>query len=126
MNIGMDIKYNTSGLVPVIAQDVETGRVLMLAYANAEALSLSLSTGYAHYYSRSRDRIWKKGEESGHLQKIEQIRVDCDADTLLYLVHQTGAPCHTGYETCFFRELDGTIVARKLVDPDEVYDKKDE
>jgi len=126
MNIGMDIKYNTSGLVPVIAQDVETGRVLMLAYANAEALSLSLSTGYAHYYSRSRDRIWKKGEESGHLQKIEHIRVDCDADTLLYLVHQTGAPCHTGYETCFFRELDGTIVARKLVDPDEVYDKKDE
>lgn len=126
MNIGMDIKYNTSGLVPVIAQDAETGRVLMLAYANAEALSLSLSTGYAHYYSRSRDRIWKKGEESGHLQKIEHIRVDCDADTLLYLVHQTGAPCHTGYETCFFRELDGTIVARKLVDPDEVYDKKDE
>lgn len=122
----MDIKYNTSGLVPVIAQDAETGRVLMLAYANAEALSLSLSTGYAHYYSRSRDRIWKKGEESGHLQKIEHIRVDCDADTLLYLVHQTGAPCHTGYETCFFRELDGTIVARKLVDPDEVYDKKDE
>lgn len=126
MDIGMDIKYNTSGLVPVIAQDAETGRVLMLAYANAEALSLSLSTGYAHYYSRSRDRIWKKGEESGHLQKIEHIRVDCDADTLLYLVHQTGAPCHTGYETCFFRELDGTIVARKLVDPDEVYDKKDE
>ena len=122
----MDIKYNTSGLVPVIAQDVETGRVLMLAYANAEALSLSRSTGYAHYFSRSRNRIWKKGEESGHLQKIEHIRVDCDADTLLYVVHQIGAPCHTGYETCFFRELDGTIIAQRLVEPDEVYDKKDE
>lgn len=122
----MEIKYNKSGLVPVIAQDVETGRVLMLAYANAEALSLSQSTGYAHYFSRSRNRIWKKGEESGHLQKIEHIRVDCDADTLLYIVHQTGAPCHTGYETCFFRELDGTVIARRLVDPDEVYDKKDE
>lgn len=122
----MDIKYNKSGLVPVIAQDAETGRVLMLAYANAQALSLSQSTGYAHYFSRSRNRIWKKGEESGHLQKIETIRVDCDADTLLYIVHQTGAPCHTGYETCFYRELDGTIIAQKLVDPDEVYDKKDE
>ncbi|MFA5394568.1 MAG: phosphoribosyl-AMP cyclohydrolase [Methanomicrobiales archaeon] len=122
----MDINYNESGLVPVIAQDATTGRVLMLAYANGEALSLSQSTGYAHYFSRSRNKIWKKGELSGHFQKIEAIRVDCDADTLLYIVHQTGAPCHTGYETCFFRELGGKIVARQLVDPDEVYDKKDE
>ena len=122
----MEIKYDNSGIVPVIAQDAKTGRVLMLAYADARALSLSQSTGYAHYFSRSRNRIWKKGEESGHFQKIEAIRVDCDADTLLYIVHQTGAPCHTGYETCFFRELDGNIVARRLVDPDEVYDKKDE
>lgn len=122
----MEIKYNESGLVPVITQDAKTGRVLMLAYANAQALSLSQSTGYAHYFSRSRNRIWKKGEESGHFQKIEDIRVDCDADTLLYIVHQTGAPCHTGYETCFFRELSGKIVAQRLVDPDEVYDKKDE
>jgi phosphoribosyl-AMP cyclohydrolase len=122
----MEIKYDNSGIVPVIAQDAKTGRVLMLAYADARALSLSQSTGYAHYFSRSRNRIWKKGEESGHFQKIEAIRVDCDADTLLYIVHQTGAPCHTGYETCFFRDLDGNIVARRLVDPDEVYDKKDE
>jgi len=122
----MEIKYDNSGIVPVIAQDAKTGRVLMLAYADARALSLSQSTGYAHYFSRSRNRIWKKGEESGHFQKIEAIRVDCDADTLLYIVHQTGAPCHTGYETCFFRELDGNIIARRLVDPDEVYDKKDE
>ena len=122
----MEIKYDHSGIVPVIAQDAKTGRVLMLAYADARALSLSRSTGYAHYFSRSRNRIWKKGEESGHFQKIEAIRVDCDADTLLYIVHQTGAPCHTGYETCFFRDLDGNIVARRLVDPDEVYDKKDE
>ncbi|GAB7015673.1 phosphoribosyl-AMP cyclohydrolase [Methanogenium cariaci] len=122
----MDIKYNSSGLVPVITQDAETGRVLMLAYANTEALSLTRSTGYAHYFSRSRGRIWKKGEESGHFQKIETIRVDCDADTLLYMVHQTGVPCHTGYETCFFRELDGKIIARRLVNPDEAYDKKDE
>ena len=122
----MDINYNKSGLVPVIVQDVETGRVLMLAYANAQALSLSQSTGYAHYFSRSRNKIWKKGEISGHFQKILEIRVDCDADTLLYIVHQNGAPCHTGYETCFFRDLNGKIIARRLVNPDEVYDKKDE
>ena len=113
----MEINYNESGLVPVIAQDATSGRVLMLAYANALALSLSQSTGYAHYFSRSRNKIWKKGEESGHFQKIKHIRVDCDADTLLYMVHQTGAPCHTGYETCFFRELSGQIVARRIVDP---------
>ena len=94
-----------NGLVPVIAQDASTKDVLMLAYADAEALRLTKETGYAHYYSRSRKSLWKKGETSGHVQKIKDILIDCDGDTILYLVEQNGPACHTGEKTCFFNKL---------------------
>jgi len=94
------------GLIPAIAQDVETKDVLMLAYVDKEALKLTFETGYAHYYSRSRDRIWKKGETSGHLQKVVDVFLDCDGDTLLYLINQTGVACHTGEWSCFFTKLE--------------------
>ena len=94
-----------NGLLPVIAQDESSGAVLMLAYANREAVQKTQETGYAHYWSRSRDVLWKKGESSGHLQKIVEVLVDCDNDTLLYKVYQSGPACHTGAPNCFFREL---------------------
>ena len=95
----------SSGLLPVIAQDYGTGRVLLLAYANLEAVRKTQETGYAHYWSRSRNMIWKKGESSGNVQKINRILVDCDADALIYQVQQKGSACHTGAANCFFREL---------------------
>ena len=94
-----------SGLLPVIAQDNRSGRVLMLAYANLEAVRKTQETGYAHYWSRSRNSLWKKGESSGHVQQITEVLVDCDEDTLLYKVGQTGPACHTGAKSCFFRKL---------------------
>ncbi len=112
------------GLVPVVAVDTRTREVLMVAYANDEALDLTRRTGFAHYYSRSRKKIWKKGEESGHLQRIVRILVDCDGDTLLYEVEQEGVACHTGHRSCFYRTLDGEEIAPQLLDPDEVYGKK--
>jgi phosphoribosyl-AMP cyclohydrolase len=96
----------------------------MMAYASEEAVRLTLETGYAHYYSRSRKKLWKKGEESGHFQKVIKILADCDEDCLIYEVEQTGAACHTGYDTCFFRTLDGEIIGKKLFDPKVVYGKK--
>ena len=95
------------GLVPVIAQDASTGKVLMMAYTNREALARTMKTRFAHYYSRSRKRLWKKGEESGHVQRVKRVLLDCDGDTLLYVVDQTGPACHTGNETCFFRQYKG-------------------
>ena len=89
------------GLIPVVVQDVESKEVLMLAYANEEALKKTLSTGYAHYWSRSRKRLWMKGETSGNTQKIKEVMTDCDYDTLLYVVEQKGPACHTGEYTCF-------------------------
>ncbi len=112
------------GLIPVIVQDTATKTVLMFAYANAEAVALTQSTGFAHYYSRSRKKLWKKGEESGHLQKVSEIRVDCDADCLLYLVEQTGCACHEGYFSCFFRNIDGSILLPKLKNPEEIYHQR--
>ncbi len=91
------------GLVPVVTQDAESKEVLMLAFADAEAVRRTAVSGYAHYYSRSRERIWKKGETSGHVQRIVELRVDCDEDSILYLVEQSGAACHTGYFSCFYR-----------------------
>ena len=93
----------------------------MLAYADKTALELTIQTGYAHYYSRSRNKIWKKGEESGHVQTIIEIRVDCDEDTLLYLVEQTGVACHTGHKTCFYRDVMGNEKEQVLIDPGTVY-----
>jgi phosphoribosyl-AMP cyclohydrolase len=93
------------GLVPVVTQDAKSGKVLMVAYANKEAVELTLKTRMAHYWSRSRNKLWKKGEESGNVQKVSEVLIDCDGDTLLYVVDQSGPACHTGNETCFFREI---------------------
>lgn len=113
----------TYGLIPVIVQDAKTLQVLMFAFANQEAVSLTLSTGYAHYFSRSRGKIWKKGEESGHLQKIVRVCVDCDEDCLLYQVEQTGCACHEGYVSCFFRTIDGEVIHPRFKDPADIYSR---
>ncbi len=99
------IKFNSDGLVPVIAQQFDTGEVLMMAWMNAQTLRETVETGRMCYFSRSRQCLWRKGETSGHVQKLIELRVDCDADTLLALIDQTGAACHTGNRTCFFRSL---------------------
>lgn len=113
------------GLLPAIAQDARTGEVLMLAWMNREAFDESLKTGRAVYYSRSRKRLWRKGEESGHFQKLVDLRIDCDADAILLRVEQTGAACHEGYSSCFFRQLssDGKtrFVLERLIDPAVAY-----
>lgn len=94
-----------NGIIPVITQDYETNEVLMLAYMNKEALQLTLESGFAHYFSRSKQRLWKKGESSNHTQEVKSIRVDCDNDTLLLKVHQNGVACHTGRRSCFFTDI---------------------
>jgi phosphoribosyl-AMP cyclohydrolase len=94
------------GLVPVVTQDAGSGKVLMVAYANEEAVKLTLETRMAHYWSRSRNKLWKKGEESGNVQRVHDVLVDCDGDTLVYVVDQSGPACHTGNETCFFRKVE--------------------
>ncbi len=102
----MDIKFDDKGLVPVVAQDWRTGEIRMLAYANKEAIEKTVETGYAHYFSRSRNKIWKKGETSGELQKVKEIRIDCDGDALVYMIEQEkNKACHTGERNCFFRRL---------------------
>lgn len=115
------------GLVPVIAQDADTGEVLMLAWMNPEAYAETLRTGRACYYSRSRGKLWRKGEESGHIQEVRGIFLDCDADTVLLKVHQVGgAACHAGYRSCFFRQaVDGElrVVAERVFDPQTVYQR---
>jgi phosphoribosyl-ATP pyrophosphohydrolase/phosphoribosyl-AMP cyclohydrolase len=100
-----NVKFDEKGLVPVVTQDKKTGTVLMLAYMNEEALKMTLDTGYAVYFSRSRQTLWKKGETSGHVQKVCAIHYDCDGDSLLMLVEQTGSACHTGEYSCFHNEL---------------------
>jgi len=115
-------------LLPVVAQDIATGKVLMLAYMNRAAWDETLASGKAVYYSRSRERLWRKGEESGNIQHVREIYVDCDADTILLKVEQVGgAACHEGYESCFFRQVeqDGSfkVVGKRVFDPDEVYKK---
>ncbi|KQC10287.1 MAG: phosphoribosyl-AMP cyclohydrolase [Methanolinea sp. SDB] len=119
------MKLNFSNdLIPVVVQDIRTREVLMVAYANRNAVELTRSTGYAHYYSRSRKKMWKKGEESGHFQKVERILVDCDEDCLIYEVEQMGAACHMGYRSCFFRTIDGEVISEQIFDPLQVYAKK--
>jgi phosphoribosyl-AMP cyclohydrolase len=115
------------GLIPAVAQDADTGQVLMLAWMNREAYAETLRTGRACYFSRSRNKIWRKGEESGHVQEVRGIFIDCDADTLLLKVKQIGgAACHEGYASCFFREVTPAgvqVVAEKVFDPKAVYKK---
>ena len=117
----------TGGLVPAIVQDNETGEILMLAYMNQDAFNATLSTGRATYYSRSRQALWVKGETSGNVQQVKEIRIDCDDDTVLIKVEQLGgAACHTGHRSCFYKKVEnGTIriVGEPVFDPKEVYDK---
>jgi phosphoribosyl-AMP cyclohydrolase len=108
-------------LIPAVAQDWKTGEVLMLAYMNDEALQKTRETGIAHYWSRSRKKLWLKGESSGHIQRVKEIRVDCDGDAILLLIEQEGGACHTGYRSCFYRTIDGQIVGEKVFEPDDVY-----
>lgn len=121
-----DFSRGTNGLLPAIAQDADSDRVLMMAWMNEESLRETLATGQAVYYSRSRKSLWRKGETSGHRQRVREIRVDCDRDTILLRVEQVGAACHEGFASCFFRSVapDGKslkVVDERLVDPKDVY-----
>ena len=124
-----EVHFDSNGLIPAIAQDQETGRILMVAWMNQASLLETVQTGRAVYWSRSRQRLWRKGEESGHVQIVESIRLDCDADVVLLLVSQEGGiACHTGRESCFYRKLepvDGTMswhaVDPVLKDPEKIY-----
>ncbi len=100
-----NLKFNADGLIPTIAQDAQSGQVLMLAWMNAESLKMTQQSGFATYFSRSRQKIWKKGETSGHFQKVVKIMADCDGDCILLVVKQTGPACHTGAQSCFFNEI---------------------
>ena len=123
--VKLDFGKSADGLIPAITQDFETGAVLMLAYINEAAWERTLETGQAHYWSRSRGKIWLKGESSGNIQRIREILVDCDLDCVVYKVEQAGgAACHQGYPSCFFRKLqDGELktIETKVFDPSEVY-----
>ncbi len=121
------LKFDEKGLIPAITRD-ESGEVLMMAYMNAEAVGKTVETGRVHYYSRSRGKLWMKGESSGHLQHVREIRFDCDADCLLITIEQVGAACHTGQRSCFYRvaEAEGARVeGEKLVDAASIYAQKD-
>ena len=124
--LNLDFK-KTGGLIPAIVQDYETGEVLMLAYINKEAWEATLSTGKATYFSRSRQTLWIKGETSGNMQVIREIRIDCDDDTVIFKVEQIGgAACHKGYRSCFYKKIeDGTVqvTEERVFDPREVYNK---
>jgi phosphoribosyl-ATP pyrophosphohydrolase/phosphoribosyl-AMP cyclohydrolase len=121
-----DIKWDERGLVPVVVQDFRTKDVLMVAYMNREAFELTLKTRKAHYYSRSREKLWLKGETSGHTQDVKAIHLDCDNDTVLILVDQKVAACHTGYWSCFYRAwAEGwKVVGKKVFDEGKVYGDK--
>ena len=121
MNGDVILPNYTDGLVHAVVQDVKTGEVLMCAYMNEEAFKLTLETGIAHYWSRSRKKLWKKGESSGHLQKVHEILIDCDCDELLLSVEQIGGACHKGYRSCFYRRIDGEVVGEKVFEPSDVY-----
>ena len=121
MNNALKLDFS-KGLLPAIAQEAESKNVLMLGFVDEEAVRLTLDTGYAHYYSRSKQRIWKKGEESGHLQKIVDVLTDCDNDTVLYIVEQTGVACHTGAKSCFFKSIKtNERVLESEIDTTQIY-----
>ena len=123
-------KFDDNGLITAIAQDAETGQILMVAYMNRQALDLTIQTGYATYFSRARQKLWKKGQESGHLQKVEQILVDCDQDCLVLKVTVDAGQCHVGYQSCFYRALNKSsdkkleFKAEKVYNPKEIYKKQ--
>ena len=124
-----ELKFDENDLIPAVAQDVDTGEVLMVAYMSRESLAKTIETGLAHYWSRSRKELWKKGESSGCVQEVKSIRVDCDGDTLLLKVKQKGGACHTGYKSCFYREFDSETgalkeIGKKIFNPEDVYKEK--
>jgi len=122
-------KFDSHGLIPAIAQDAATGQVLMVAYMNQESLNETIATGRAVYYSRSRKKLWHKGEESGHVQMVKEILVDCDQDTLILKVEVDAGQCHTGYQSCFYRRIKQSspdeleFIAKPVYDPNAVYKK---
>ncbi len=123
----IEMNFKNNGLISAITQDAETGQILMIAFMNEEAFNKTVETGKVHYYSRSRDKLWLKGESSGNIQEVREIRVDCDMDAVLIQVTQKGGACHEGYRSCFFRKVeDGGLVVdgEKLFDPKEVYGDK--
>jgi phosphoribosyl-AMP cyclohydrolase len=129
MNFYEQLKFNPDGLVPAIIQEQGTGRVLMMAWMNRASLETTIATGKTHFWSRSRQKFWMKGESSGHTQVVKDIACDCDGDTLLIQVEQTGAACHEGYKSCFFRSAqDGgksfKITEQQLKPPGDIYGKK--
>jgi len=122
------LKFDEKGLIPAVIQDYKNNEVLMVAFMNNEAVKRTIATGRAHFYSRSRNKLWLKGETSGHIQKVKEIRFDCDADCLLVKVLQIGGACHTGYRSCFYRKLkdrkgDIQVSGKKMFDPEKVYKK---
>jgi phosphoribosyl-AMP cyclohydrolase len=125
--LAQTFKFDADGLIPAIVQDSTTGEVLMMAWMNKEALDKTLQTGKTHFYSRSRRKLWLKGETSGHVQHVRSVSLDCDGDTVLIKVAQVGAACHDGYYSCFYREYKPTeqskwkVVGRKVFDPETVY-----
>ena len=118
-------KFDLDGLLPVIAVDAASSEVLMFAYMNEEALSATLSSGEAHYWSRSREELWHKGATSGHIQKVVSMRVDCDQDVLQLTVQQTGAACHVGYRSCFYRSVDADGKGLTFEETEKSFDPKD-
>ena len=128
-NLEFEPQFDENGLIPAIAQDASTGQVLMVAYMNRRALDATIKSGYATYFSRSRQKLWKKGEESGHHQKVQQILVDCDQDCLILKVTIDAGQCHVGYQSCFYRALkrksdkELELVAKKVYDPAKTYKK---
>ena len=122
-------KFDDHGLIPAVAQDAKTGQILMVAFMNQQALELTIQTGYATYFSRSRQKLWKKGQDSGHVQKVQQILVDCDQDCLILKVLVDTGQCHVGYQSCFYRALkkgsskELKFIAEKVYNPKETYKK---
>ncbi|MDD4878961.1 MAG: phosphoribosyl-AMP cyclohydrolase [Candidatus Omnitrophica bacterium] len=122
------LKFDKNGLIPAVIQDYKNNEVLMVAYMNNLAVKKTLETKRTHFYSRSRKKLWLKGESSGHVQKVKEIRFDCDADCILVKVEQVGGACHTGYRSCFYRKLkdrkgNTSVSGKKIFDPDKVYKK---
>ena len=121
------LKFNDDGLIPAIIQEEGTGRVLMMAWMNADSIRDTIDTGKTHFWSRSRQKYWMKGESSGNTQQVKDVAYDCDGDTLLIQVEQIGAACHEGYRSCFFRSVkdgEGEVTEERLMDPEELYGKK--
>jgi len=123
-----NLKFDSNGLIPAIVQDAGTGQVLMMAWMNRDALEKTVQTGKTHFFSRSRNKLWLKGEISGHVQHVKSIAVDCDQDVLLIKVEQVGAACHEGFYSCFFREYqqgagDWKLIGKKIFEPEKIYGK---